>query len=79
MSARVIHDHFTRDIRPGCVACDFPIGTGVVYRPHPNARAEDGEVVGTNAPAGLVYVLYVGDRTAKATPASMLQRTGDAR
>jgi hypothetical protein len=75
---RVVHDHFG-DTRFGCVACDFPVGAGVVYRPHPSARAEDGTVVGANGPACLVYVLYAGDRTAKATPAEALTLTGGAR
>lgn len=44
------------------------VGRGVVYRPHPGARAEDGQIVATHAlDAGMVHVLYRGDSTAKAT------------
>lgn len=40
------------------------IGAGVVYRPHPG-HAEDGDIVSVND--SVVFVRYVGDRTAKAT------------
>jgi hypothetical protein len=44
------------------------IGRGVVYRAHPEARAEDGQIVSLHAlDAGMVHVLYRGDSTAKAT------------
>lgn len=42
------------------------VGDGVVYRPYPGAPAEDGTVTELRS-GGLVLVLYVGDRTAKAT------------
>lgn len=41
------------------------IGAGVVYRPHPDARAEDGSIV--RVTDFHVFVLYVGDRHPKAT------------
>lgn len=44
---------------------EFKPGDWVVYRPHPNAPAEDGEVIEVRG--DLVMVLYGGDRTAKAT------------
>lgn len=44
---------------------DVVVGMGVVYRPHPDAPAEDGDVTEIRPP--LVMVRYVGDRTAKAT------------
>ena len=41
------------------------IGTGVVYRPYPGAKAEDGVITGVNEEYVLVH--YVGDRAPKAT------------
>ena len=46
------------------------IGAGVVYRPHPDAPAEDGTITSVNE--RYVFVLYAGDRTPKATPAEAL-------
>ena len=46
------------------------IGAGVVYRPHPDAPAEDGVVASVND--HFVFVLYAGDRFPKATPAEAL-------
>lgn len=43
---------------------DQSVGASVVYRPHPRARAEDGEIVRVNA--AYVFVLFVGDRAPKA-------------
>lgn len=57
---------------------DCTPGTGVVYRPHPDARAEDGTVIRVSD-SGLVFVLYVGDRSPKATPASLLTPLRGAR
>lgn len=45
---------------------DCTPGRGVVYRPHPGANGEDGEVIRTT-PGGLVFVRYRGDANAKAT------------
>ena len=47
---------------------DLHEGQSVVYRAHPDAKAEDGRVVRLDdrQPA-LAYVLYRGDSTAKAT------------
>jgi hypothetical protein len=45
---------------------DATPGLPVVYRPHPDAPAEDGTVVRVS-PGGMVFVLYRGDTTAKAT------------
>lgn len=42
------------------------VGDWVVYRPHPGAPAEDGEVVEIRD-NGIVMVRYRGDITAKAT------------
>lgn len=44
---------------------DEAIGAGVVYRPFAGAPAEDGEIVRVSD--SMVFVLYVGDRTPKAT------------
>jgi hypothetical protein len=43
------------------------IGSGVVYKPRPGTydSAEDGEIVRVSD--SYVFVLYVGDRSAKAT------------
>lgn len=52
--------------------CRAHIGAGVVYDPgFPGARKEDGTIVD----CGPVYafVLYAGDRTAKATPPERLE------
>ena len=46
------------------------VGAGVVYRPHPDAIAEDGVITSVND--RYVFVLYAGDRTPKATPAEAL-------
>ena len=46
------------------------IGAGVVYRPHPDAPAEDGTITSVNDQ--YVFVLYAGDRTPKATPPEVL-------
>lgn len=44
------------------------VGRGVVYRPRPDAPAEDGQIVSMRAlGAGLVHVLYRGDETPKST------------
>jgi hypothetical protein len=76
----VVHNHFALVAEPDGAACRFEIGQGVVYRPYPGAPAEDGTVLKVNAPANLVHVLYVGDRTAKATSADQLSSlTGDSR
>ena len=50
--------------------CAQRIGSGVVYRPHPSAPAEDGEIV--RVTDFHVFVQYVGDRTPKATRAEDL-------
>jgi hypothetical protein len=42
------------------------VGQWVVYRPHPDADAEDGEVTEVRE-AGMVLVRYRGDRHAKST------------
>ncbi|WP_426566407.1 hypothetical protein ACPPVT_07625 [Angustibacter sp. McL0619] len=48
------------------------VGDGVVYKPAYGAdQAEDGTIVRVSS--RYVFVLYVGDRTAKATHPSMLQ------
>lgn len=75
MSARWSHNHFTRDVKPRgeCVGCDYTVGQGVVYRPHPGADPEQGYVTGVNAPAGLVYVRYGSDQHSKATRADDLE------
>jgi hypothetical protein len=52
----------------------FEPGDGVVYRSCPGGPAEDGTVVRWNDKRTLVFVLFVGDRTAKACPPSMLAR-----
>lgn len=41
------------------------VGAEVRYHPYPGARSEVGEIVAVND--SLVFVLYLGDRTAKAT------------
>ena len=46
------------------------IGSGVVYRPYPDAPAEDGEI--TRVTDTMVFVHYVGDRAPKATRAEDL-------
>ena len=51
---------------------DLTTGTPVVYRPHPNTQAEDGTVVRVSD-NGLVFVLYRGDGTPKATRAEDLE------
>lgn len=45
------------------------IGDWVIYRPHPTAEAEDGEVTGIvgGTDSDLVLVRYRGDRHSKAT------------
>lgn len=44
------------------------VGVAVVYRAHPDARPEDGQITSTHAlDRGIVHVLYAGDTTAKAT------------
>lgn len=48
-------------------------GTPVVYRPHPGAPAEDGDVI-RRSTGDLVFVLFVGDRHPKAVSASQLER-----
>lgn len=53
----------------------FAPGDGVVYRSHPGAVAEDGTVVRWNDSRTFVFVLFVGDRHAKACAPSMLTRT----
>lgn len=40
------------------------IGDGVTYQPHPDARAEDGEITSVND--SYVFVRFVGDRGSKA-------------
>jgi hypothetical protein len=40
------------------------IGSGVVYRPHPDALAEEGEITGCSG--AFVFVRFVGDRHPKA-------------
>lgn len=40
------------------------IGAGVVYRPRPDAPAEDGDITSTSA--SFVFVRFVGDRQVKA-------------
>lgn len=46
------------------------VGAGVVYRPHPGAPAEDGEIV--RVTARWVFVRYRGDTHPKATAAEQL-------
>jgi hypothetical protein len=41
------------------------IGSGVIYRPHPQALPEDGEIV--RCSDSMVFVQYVGNRQPKAT------------
>lgn len=50
---------------------DVNVGMWVVYRPHPDAQLEDGEV--TAIRGDLVMVRYKGDRHAKATYARDLE------
>ena len=46
--------------------CEAHVGQGVVYRQnHPDAKPEDGTIVGVRHP--YVMVLYAGDYNAKAT------------
>lgn len=52
---------------------DCQPGMGVVYRSHPTAIAEDGDVIEIRPP--YVMVRYVGDRTAKATRPEDLEPT----
>jgi hypothetical protein len=49
-------------------------GTPVVYRAHPDARAEDGVVTGVATGGRLVFVHFVGDRAAKACDPATLER-----
>lgn len=53
---------------------DCTPGRSVVYRPHPDAKAEDGTITGIST-GGMVFVLYRGDTTAKATRAADLEPT----
>ena len=54
------------------------IGDGVIYRPYPGARTEDGQIVRVNT--RWVFVLYRGDATPKATSADQLApSTGTSR
>lgn len=46
---------------------DITEGQSVVYRAHPEARAEDGRVVRLGERPDIVFVLYRGDSTPKAT------------
>ena len=50
---------------------DVRVGQWVIYRAHPSARAEDGEV--TEVRGNLVMVRYAGDRGSKATYARDLE------
>lgn len=50
---------------------DFEVGDWVIYRSHPDAPAEDGEV--TKISDQYVYVRYRGDLDSKATYASDLE------
>lgn len=50
---------------------EFKPGDGVVYRPHPNAQDEDGDVV--RVTEQFVFVRFVGDRQAKAVAPSLLE------
>ncbi len=47
------------------------VGAGVVYRPHPDAQAEDGIITGVSD--RWVFVRYAGDIGAKATDPGQLQ------
>lgn len=47
------------------------VGSGVVYRAHPEAPYEDGTI--TEVRGDYVFVLYVGDRAPKATHPESLQ------
>lgn len=49
----------------------FKPGDGVTYRAHPNAQAEDGDVV--RVTKHYVFVRFVGDRQAKAVSPSLLE------
>lgn len=51
----------------------FAVGDWVVYRPHPDAPAEDGEITEIRN-EGLVLVRYEGDRVAKPTRTVDLER-----
>lgn len=51
---------------PGMKLEECTVGRWVIYRPHPDAPAEDGEIVRVTA-TGTVFVLYRGDKTPKAT------------
>lgn len=51
---------------------DCTPGVAVVYRPHPGAQPEDGEVV-RQSTDGVVFVQFVGDRGAKACFVSTLE------
>lgn len=57
------------------------IGTRVLYRAHPDARAELGRISSTQALAtqGIVHVLYDGDGTPKPTRLVDLVRVTDTR
>ena len=52
---------------------DCTPGTAVVYRPYPEAQAEDGTVVRQSVGGDIVFVLFRGDVTAKACYASTLE------
>ena len=45
----------------------------MVYRPYPEAQAEDGTVVRQSVGGDIVFVLFRGDVTAKACYASTLE------
>jgi hypothetical protein len=45
----------------------FAVGDWVIYRPYPGAPAEDGEILRFSDDPSLAFVLYAGDRSAKAT------------
>lgn len=49
------------------------IGHGVVYRPYPGARAEDGTIHSISPSGRYVFVLYTGDRAPKATDPADLE------
>lgn len=55
---------------------DAQVGMAVVYRAHPDARPEDGQITSLHAlDRGIVHVLYAGDTTPKATRLVDLVRT----
>ena len=47
------------------------IGAGVVYRPHPGAQAEDGDI--TSVGEVYVFVRFAGDRASKAVAPELLE------